>query len=639
MKYLSFLVTILFLPLWGMSQKFIESEATQAYRNYSFNEVIKLNKVLVDEGNRSRIVLEELANAYFYNADYKLAGYYYDILFTEFDSLAVQDVYHYYQTLRVDGNDRQADQLVRHYCALSDGYRHQLAYLLTDRLVQKELTFSVRKIEYNSSHAEFVTGFYRPDRVFVASARDTSVFEYRVHRWNDKAFLDIFLADRDIQTGEIQKLKKLKRPVNSKYHESTIAFHPQTKTLYFTQNKRKRSTKKGEDILRLSICQTRERHDGKWQKPEVLPLCSDRFSVANPALSADGKRLYFASDMPGGFGNSDLYYVELVDEKVVGSPVNLGEKINTIGRETFPFIDSDSVLYFASDGRQGYGGLDVYEASPEPGGMYANPVNMGETINSTADDFAFIVNADGQAGYFASNRNNPGFDDDIYSFTVTPVEQCRLTFHGQLTDTRSGQQISGVAIHLRDKTMDKLIGQTVTNNEGEYDLAVDCAPSIQLSYEKSGYRSVDSTVLIQAGTTDLLMNVRLNELVRPAVNEKTMIADTMQFESVYFGFDQSVVTEAAVPELEKIIQVLHEYPELKIRLISYADRRGESDYNDQLSQKRSAAIAGYLTEHGAISSERIISLAGGEIKSPGSMQVTEKVHQENRRTDFKLIAE
>ena len=639
MKYLSLLAVILLLPVWAVSQEFIENEATKAYGNYSFNEVINLNKSLVDDGNRNRIVLEELANAYFFNADYKLAGYYYSMLFSDFDSLPVNDVYRYYQTLRVDGQYQQADKLVRHYCSLSDAYNHQLTYLLTDSLVQKAVTYNIRKIDYNSSQSEFVTSFYSPDRVFISSARDTGMFEHRVHRWNNKSFLDIYLANIDFQTGEIQKLKKLSRAINSKYHESTTAFNSQTKTLYFTQNRVNRSTKKGKDILRLSIFQTIENDDGKWQVPQELPFCSDRFSVANPALSPDGKRLYFSSDMPGGFGNSDLYYVELVNGNVHGAPVNLGGNINTVGRETFPFINRNDVLYFASDSRRGYGGLDLYEAQRKPDETYGKPINMGETINSTADDFCFIVNTGGDAGYFASNRNNPASDDDIYYFTVTPVDRCLLNIHGQVTDARSGENITGVAIHLFDETMKKLVEQTETNDAGKYKVAVDCVRSIEVRYEKSGYKAADSIIPIQSGTTDFLVDIKLEGPILPDVNEEKTIPDTLQFQPVYFGFDQSIVTDATTTELEKIIQVLHEYPKLKIQIISYADSRGDKDYNYQLSKKRSEAIASYIIEHGTINSDRLVPLGRGAVQLQYSGIIPEKIHQENRRTEFKIITD
>ncbi len=422
MKCLSLLLSIILIPAWALSQAFIENKANNAYENYSFQEVIKLNKFLFDEGNHSQIVLKKLANAHFYNADYTLAGYYFDMLFNNFDSLAINDVYRYFQTLRISKRYQQANKLIEDYCDLSEVYNHHLAYLLADSLVQKEEEFNIRKISFNSSQSEFVTSFYRKDHVFIASARDTGVFKYRVHQWNNKSFLDLYIANINSQTGEVQKLKKLSRTINSKYHESSTAFNPLTRTLYFTQNMAQKSPGNHEKIIRIGIFQTTENNDGSWQPPIVLPFCNDTFSVAHPALSPDGKRLYFSSDMPGGYGSSDLYYIELVNGNVHGTPVNLGKNINTPGRETFPFVDQNGILYFASDGRQGYGGLDLYRAKPRKEVAYDCPVNLGGTINSIADDFSFIINDEGNAGYFASNRNNSAYDDDIYYFTIVVLE-------------------------------------------------------------------------------------------------------------------------------------------------------------------------------------------------------------------------
>ncbi|HZL11047.1 MAG TPA: OmpA family protein [Prolixibacteraceae bacterium] len=643
MKYLSLLVAILFLPVWVMSQKFIENEATNAYGNYSFNEVINLNKTLVDEGNRNRIVLEELANAYFFNADYKLAGYFYSMLFSDYDSLAVNDVYRYYQTMRTTNQYDKADSLIDHYVHILSGLESRQIQSLTEGQDQRRLSFSINKINDNSPTSDFAPSFLGENKILMASARKPGEFKKRIHKWNNQAFLDIYVGDMNPATGDISNLGKLSPLVNSKYHETTTAYDPQTRYLYFTRNSFDKSNKNTKNIIRLKIYRVTEKQDGRWGNLIELPFNNNAYSVANPALSPDHKRLFFSSDMPGTVGNSDLFYVDIRNDSVYGDPVSLGLKINTIGRETYPFIDKNGYLYFSSDGRNGNGGLDVYMAAPESDGSYGIPMNLGEPINSTADDFSFIIDQDRSSGYFASNRDNPVFDDDIYSFTVTQSPECKIKLYGLVTDAKTQQLLSDVTIGLYDVAAEKMIKQVKTNETGEYNLTFGCKEIIKITSGKTNYQSGDSIIFIQPNSADLNINLNLTSLETRSeakeVPEIKIIPDSLDFQPVYFGSNQSNVTDAATKELEKIIEALREYPKLKIQIISYADSRGDKDYNYQLSKKRSEAIASYIIEHGNISSERLISLGRGEVQLENSDIISEKIHQKNRRTEFEIITE
>lgn len=643
MKYLSLLVAILLLSVLAKSQEFIENAANRAYGNYSFNEVINLNKALVDEGNRNRIVLEELANAYFFNADYKLAGYYYSMLFSDFDSLAVNDVYRYYQTLRTTNQYEKADSLIDHYVHILSELESRQIQSLTEGQYQRQLSFSIHKIDNNSPTSDFAPGFFGENKILMASARKPGEFKKWIHKWNNQAFLDIYIGDMDPVTGDISNLSKLSPLVNSRYHETTTAFDPQTRYLYFTRNSFIKRNKNTKDIIRVKIYRVTEKPDGRWGNLIELSFNNDAYSVANPALSPDHKRLFFSSDMPGTVGNSDLFYVDIRNDSIYGDPVSLGLKINTIGRETFPFIDKNGYLYFSSDGRKGNGGLDVYMATPEPDGSFGIPVNLGNPINSSADDFSFIIDPDRNTGYFASNRDNPVFDDDIYSFTVAPSPECQIKLYGLVTDAKTQQALSGVTIGLYDVAAEKTIEQVKTNEAGEYNLTFGCKEIIKITSGKTNYLPGDSIVFIQPSSADLNINLNLTRSVTlpeaKDVPEVKVVPDLLNFHPVYFGSNQSNITDTAIAELEKIIQALHEYPKLKIQIISYADSRGDKDYNYQLSKKRSEAIASYIIEHGDISSDRLVLLARGEVQPENPGIIPEKIHRKNRRTEFKIITE
>ncbi len=277
---------------------------------------------------------------------------------------------------------------------------------------EKSERFIVNILNINSKYSDYAPSFYKGELVF-ASSRNTNSFSKILHELNNQPFLDLYTT---VKTSDKRNIEKLKGTINTKFHESSAAFSKDRKTVYFTRNnyaKRKsRTNTEGTVLLKIYKASYDE---GKWKDIEELPFSSDEYSMAHPALSPDGKFLYFASDMPGSFGKSDLYVVEINEDGSFGIPENLGNQINTSGRETFPYISDKGTLFFASDGHLGLGGLDIFMAMlNEEGdvGVY----NLNEPINSSKDDFTFIINEENKIGYFASNRKGGSGDDDIYGF-------------------------------------------------------------------------------------------------------------------------------------------------------------------------------------------------------------------------------
>lgn len=276
---------------------------------------------------------------------------------------------------------------------------------------KKSERFVVGILNINSRHSEYAPSFYNGELVF-ASSRNTNSFTKIVDESSEQPFLDLYVT---VNTSGKRNTERLKGGVNTKFHESSATFSKDGKTVYFTRNNRaKRISKEGKILLTIYKA-TYE--NGKWRHEEELPFGSDTYSIAHPALSPDGKFLYFASDMPGSFGKSDLYVVELYEDGSYGKPKNLGSEINTPGRETFPFISDKGNLFFASDGHLGYGGLDIFMTLPQIDIYGGTQVyNLGEPINSFEDDFTFIINEESNVGFFASNRRGGFGGDDIYGF-------------------------------------------------------------------------------------------------------------------------------------------------------------------------------------------------------------------------------
>ncbi len=272
--------------------------------------------------------------------------------------------------------------------------------------------FIVKFLNINSEYSEYAPSFYDGELVF-ASSRNISSISKTFDEQNDQPFLDLYITAKK---SDKQKAKKLKGGVNTKFHESSAVFSKDKKTVYFTRNNYsnkvpKRNTK-GTVLLKIYSANYDE---GKWKNVVELPFSSDEYSIAHPALSPDGKFLYFASDMPGSFGESDLYVVEIKEDGSFSAPKNLGGQINTDGRETFPYISDRGKLFFASDGHKGLGGLDIFMALPDQN-KDIMVYNLEEPINSPHDDFTFIINEENEIGFFASNRKGGKDNDDIYGF-------------------------------------------------------------------------------------------------------------------------------------------------------------------------------------------------------------------------------
>ncbi|EMY3484293.1 PD40 domain-containing protein, partial [Flavobacterium psychrophilum] len=248
-----------------------------------------------------------------------------------------------------------------------------------------------------------------------ASSRDHVGLVKSSSKWTEEAFTDLYAADKS-EDGTLSNPKKFSNSVNSKFHEDSPVFTNDMKTVYFTRNNYK-DGKTGKDDRKVILLKLYKATliEGKWQDITELPFNSDQYSVAHPALSPDNKTLYFASNMPGSKGQSDIFAVSIISDNTYGTPVNLA-KINTEGRETFPFVTSDNELYFASDGHQGLGGLDIFATKLTKSGLPGQVINVGAPVNGPMDDFSFMIEKPSRTGYFSSNREGGLGLDDIYYF-------------------------------------------------------------------------------------------------------------------------------------------------------------------------------------------------------------------------------
>ena len=380
--------------------------------------------------------------------------------------------------------------------------------------------------------------------------------------------------------------------------------------------------------------------DGEWSDAKEVPFNSDTYSTGHPALSPDGKKLYFVSDMPGSIGQTDLFVVDVFDGNTFSEPRNLGPEINTERKEMFPFIN-DKKLYFSSDGHIGLGGLDIYEVAYTEEEGFEEVKNVGQPVNSNQDDFSYIVNEENQKGYFASNRANGKGDDDIYSFkrlVVEEVPEIKNAIAGVVTELVTGNVMPQALIELLDENGIKL-KEMVSDDDGNFifeDLDADTKYTIKTTKDEY-FENIEDIATVENDTVsvDLKMN-KLKEMI--AIEDGIRKLKT---EMIFFDFDKSYIRQDASEELAKLVEVMNEYPNMVIKIESHTDSRGAKSYNKYLSNKRAKSTRAYIISKG-ISAERIQSAIGyGEErllnKCDGTVRCTEAQHFRNRRSEFIIV--
>src|SRR5690606_36590000 len=295
------------------------------------------------------------------------------------------------------------------------------------------------------------------DKVVFASSRSEHQPKYK---WNEKPYLDLFVADIN-ESGNLENITPFSEEINTTTHEASAIFTKDLKTMYFCRTGDMQVKVGGEEFASVKLFKA-EFIDGKWTNVTELPFSSDQYSIQNPALNTTEDKLFFASDMPGTLGSMDIFYVDIFPDGTYSDPINLGTTINTPHREQFPFIGQNDELYFASDGHEGFGNLDLFVSTLKEE-KYDFPINLGETINSGFDDFCFTLDADSKKGFFSSNREN---SDNLYSFDRTYVSQ-KFTIEGDVKDFHTGELIPGSTITLYDENQ-RMVAQVVADGNARY---------------------------------------------------------------------------------------------------------------------------------------------------------------------------
>ena len=643
MKILNLLYIVLFgfFSTFLFSQKEREANADKKYDQLNYVDAIKTYERIVAKGYKSVDLFQKLGNSYYFNSELAKANKYYTELFDLKQEVAPEYYYRYSQCLKSVGDYKKADEMLTKFSQKSENdERGKLFDKNKDYLAEIKKNsgnYTIEILNINSPYLDYGSAFYL-DKLVFASARETDNFLVRKSDWNDQSFMNLYQSTIKAD-GTLDKPEKFSKIISTKFHESSPIFTKDGNTMYFTRNNYNNG-RKGKDDKKAILLKLYKsiKTENDWSDATELSFNSNQYSTAHPSLSQDEKILYFASDMPGTLGQSDLWKVSINSDNSFGTPENLGKSINTEGRETFPYMSDESKLYFATDGRQGLGGLDIFVSKIE-NNTFSEPINIGEPINSKNDDFAFLLDSKNNSGYFTSNREAGKGFDDIYKFNVVPPKPCVQELIGIVTDKDTGEILANTEVILLDNKFQE-VARIMSDRSGKYNFKVICGSTYYVRAIKIDYQTSEQKIEIptESGITDL--PIKLEKKLKP-IKTGDDLAKTFNIKLIYFDLDKSNIRKDAAIELEKILDVMKQNPAMSIDVRSHTDSRATFIYNEKLSDRRVKSSIAWLIKND-IKPERLTGRGYGEAmlvnQCADGVICTEEEHQLNRRSEFIIVS-
>ena len=633
MKTLYTLVFVLSITIGAFAQGSKLNKADKKYDKYSYIDAIEIYEKVAEKGYKSAELFEKLGNAYYFNGELDKASKWYGELFALNQEVDSEYYFRYAQALKAEGNYEKSNQYMELFAQKTNDTRAKLFQENKDYLTDIDAVsgkYTMDKTDINSEFYDYGPTFFGKQIVFTSSRSEGNQYS-KIHEWTKQNFTDLFVASIDNE-GKLGSVENFSKTVNTKYNESSPVFTKDGKTMYFTRNNYNDGKKrKSDDKVIMEKIYKAELINGEWTNVKELPFSNDNYKTAHPTLSPDEKTMYFASDMPGSFGNSDLYKVSIDSNGNFGSPENLGPTINTEGRETFPFIDADNNLFFASDGHPGLGGLDIFEAK-STNNSFEKPVNVGKPLNSQMDDFGYVTNKE-SLGFFSSNRDGGSGYDDIYTFTV-----CTHTLTGLITDIDTKAILPNAKVILFDDKMNK-ISETTSSDKSSYSFKIECNKKYYVRASKEEYETTEKSFGPVTKTGESKLDIELKRNIFP-VEVGTDLAKILDVSIIYFDLDKWNIRPDAAEDLEKIIAVMNQYPNMTIDIRSHTDSRQTHKYNELLSDRRAKSTLEFMVKNG-ININRLTAKGYGETQLVNNcsddVPCSEAEHQKNRRSEFIVL--
>jgi peptidoglycan-associated lipoprotein len=619
---------ILFI-LASFTNLFAQKKATikQANKLFEQKSYVKAAE-MYEQLNPSKEILQNLGDCYYYNFQMLNAVRAYgSLFFTYKDSLKPEVYFRYANALKGTSDFDKGDAIMTEYL----GYEQNTPKFMKNVSRNSVFTYKVEVMSKNKRNGDFGIAFYG-DKVTFASLRNRNGEDYA---WNNRPYLDLFSA-KVSNEGLLVNVEPFPETINTKMHESNAVFTQDLRTMYFNRTNDKRVLIDNERVATVKMYKA-EYVNGTWTNVTELPFSSDEYSVQHPALSKDEKKLYFSSDMKGSIGSFDIFEVTINEDGTFGQPRNLGENINTIHREQFPFIADDGSLYFASDGHQGHGNLDLFMSYQINDSEFDKPQNLGLVINSEMDDFNLILDYKTGKGYFASNRTG---DDNLYTISI---EENKLQFlvEGEVRDKNSLQLLPGTVVKLFSEA-DELLEEVVVGKDGTFVFNTEPDKKYKVMAFKDFYIPAEAEFeTSQKGKVYIDLEMRVESY---SDAEKNIKKDAegfvfIELENIYFDLDKSEIKPQAAQVLDGLVTLLKKYKYMEIEIGAHTDSRATEMYNLRLSNRRAAAALEYLVANG-IERKRLKSIGYGESKPliicPKN-DCTDAEHGINRRCTFRIL--
>jgi len=682
MKKVTFVLFTIFTIFASNTQSQNLKRANKYFNRAFYSEAIPLYEKAIKE-EMSFKAIKNLADAYYYLNNMQHASVHYKTLIKNYKTLLDESYYFKYATtLKANKKYNAANNVLLSYYKKHNAQK--LATLKSSIEYLENVSalgnrFNIENLGINTVLSEFGAIQKGNDIIFAAPKKENDAFNKR-YGWNGQSYLDLYtVPSKKTHLGD-SLATSFSETINTKLHEATIVFTKDGKTAYFTRNnftkgKRKKDSKK---ITHVQIYKT-ELINGKWVNISPLPFNNNEYSTEHPALSPDEKTMYFASDMPNGFGSFDIYSITINNDGTFDVPKNLGATINTPKKEQFPFASIDNKLYFSSNGHPGFGSLDVFVSSIS-NEKISKPDNIGFPVNSGYDDFSFTINSDTKEGYFASNRLEGKGGDDIYKIIEKQpliIKNCKQSISGIITDINTNKILANalISININETELEKVY----TDANGAFHFNVDCKTSYIITASKKEYQRKQKTVIttkkrgkdndaslalksiyeIEKEKSIALklkalkeqelktiaknkLNLKIKEQIKQVIAKEKSIEKkkgriVIKTEDINFDYKLWYLRRDTKKAIDKVIKLMKKYPEMVVEIGTHSDIRGKSRYNLDLSQKRATSARMFFMEKG-IEPDRISAIGYGEtkpiIKCKTEDSCTEEQHELNRRCEF-----
>ena len=648
-----FLIVILafVFNLQGSSQI---KRANRLFKFFRYSEAIPYFQKVIDSGSNldKQEATKKLADCYRFNNNIAEARFWYEKALG-FENADLINYFYLGQALRSLGKYDSAAEAFKVFNtaypdSLNAGNYYQYCLDINPWLELPEMA-EVKNVEnINTEYSDFGPAIFKKSIEF-SSDRRLDVLDNNIYGWTNSSYLDIYTTQPDNFDSfwsAMSSPKTMKKHFNQSFHDGPAYISSDNKSVYVTKTVRKegKKEKRGIRTYLLKIFYA-DIEDGKKANFKPFFLNSNKYSVGHPTLSGNSDQIIFSSDMPGGYGGSDLYLCTLKDNKW-GDPVNLGEKINSKGDEVFPHWANDSTLFYSSDGLMGFGGLDIFQTNFKDN-EWSVPENLKKPLNSSYDDFGVLFSDNLEEGLFSSDRPDGKGSDDIYAFrglrhsnnkkkkkVVSPVlPDPDLMVSGYVKELSTNEPINDAIVFMFNPTADNVV-ILKSDKSGYFETGLDYDHPYIVKAMKDGYiydctsfRTPESGVEEFSVPRDLL-------LAKLRVNQKFTV------ENIYYDLDKWFIREDAEEPLDNLVQIMKQYP-ISAELSSHTDCRATHEYNNELSQKRAESAVRYIVMQG-VSSLRITAKGYGETQlvneCANGVKCTEEQHQANRRTEFMITS-